>query len=128
MIDPASLDPNSGVTSPNPEFTKLAARFFFGQSDKFRDETFKLIPRIAQGNFVVKSAVGTKPALLGTKVKQHYIRNDKYFELVVDVGSDKIAKRVVGISRGYVSILDLIYISTVLFHLHLFTTFAHHTH
>lgn len=103
LISPKALEPDSDVVSPNPEFTKLATKFFFGTSDKFRDKTFKLIPRIAKGNFVVKKAVGTKPALLGTKVKQHYIQNETFFELIVDVGSDKIAKSVVGLSRGYVS-------------------------
>lgn len=104
LIDQLALDPNSGVTSPNPEFTKLATRFFFGADDKFRDMTFKLIPRIAKGNFVVKTAVGSKPTLLGTKVKQHYIQHERFFELVIDVGSDKVAKNIVGLSRGYVSL------------------------
>lgn len=101
LIDPKSIDPNSETTSPNPSFTKLATRFFFGKSDNFRDKTFKLIPRIAKGNFVVKKAVGSKPTLLGTKLKQHYIQNDRFMELIIDVGSDSIAKKVVSLSRGY---------------------------
>mmetsp|Transcript_18847 Transcript_18847/g.23742 ORF Transcript_18847/g.23742 Transcript_18847/m.23742 type:complete len:411 (+) Transcript_18847:251-1483(+) len=105
LIDPAALDPESDVTSPNPEFTKLASKFFFGKSDQFRDKTFKLIPRIAKGNFVVKKAVGSKPTLLGTKLKQHYVMNERFFELIIDVGSDKIAKKVVGLSRGYAETL-----------------------
>jgi len=84
-------------------FRTLASRFFFGDSDEFRDSTFKLIPRIVSGNFVVKKAVGSKPTILGKKLKQHYIQNDRFFELIVDVGSDKIAKKVVGLSVGYVS-------------------------
>lgn len=103
LIDPASLDPDSDIASPNPTFTALASKFFFGKSDKFRDKTFKLIPRIAKGNFVVKKAVGSKPTLLGTKLKQHYIQDERFLELIIDVGSDAIAKKVVGLSRGYVS-------------------------
>lgn len=102
MIDPDVLKPNSKNASPFPEFTDLAVKFFFGDSDKFRDKTFKLIPRIAKGNFVVKSAVGSKPTLLGTKVKQHYIQNERFFELIVDVSSDSIAKKIVKLSRSYV--------------------------
>lgn len=91
-------------------FRKLALPFFFGNSDEYRDSTFKLIPRIVTGNFVVKKAVGSKPTILGKKVKQHYIRDQgvhektgkpRFFELIVDVGSDSIAKRVVGLSCGY---------------------------
>lgn len=112
LIDPDCLNPDSHKTSPNPEFTNIASKFFFGPSDQFRDKTFKLIPRIASGNFVVKKAVGSKPTLLGTKLKQHYIRNDRFFELVIDVASDSIAKKVVGLSRGYAEslIVDMAFV------------------
>lgn len=99
LIDPSATD---NAMSDGP-FRRLASRFFFGDSDSFRDSTFKLIPRIVQGNFVVKKAVGSKPTILGKKLKQHYIQDDRFFELIVDVGSDKIAKKVVGLCTGYVS-------------------------
>lgn len=41
--------------------------------DSFRDQTFKLIPRIVHGGgFLFRQAVGTKPVLLGRKVSQRY--------------------------------------------------------
>jgi hypothetical protein len=91
---------------------RLAQKFFFGESDKFRDDTFKLIPRIVDGNFVVKKAVGSKPTILGRKLKQHYIRNPRFMELVVDIGSDSIAKNVVGLSMGYAKqlIVDMMFV------------------
>lgn len=89
------------LTQEQKAFQKIASRFFFGSSDEFRDERFKLIPKIISGNILVKKAVGSKPTLLGKKVKQYYIRSNDYFELVVDVGSDAIAKRVVGLCTGY---------------------------
>ena len=55
----------------------------------------------------MKKAVGSKPTILGKKVKQHYIMSDRFFELIVDVGSDRIAKKVVGLSRGYVSVISV---------------------
>lgn len=58
---------------------RLCRPFFFGKSDKFRDNTFKLIPRIVEGNFIVRKAVGSKPSILGRKLKQHYIRNERFF-------------------------------------------------
>ena len=103
--DIALIHPKENGEYKTP-FHALASRFFFGDSDKFRDSTFKLIPRIVKGNFVVKKAVGRKPTILGKKVKQHYIRNDRFFELIVDVGSDSIAKKVVGLCGGYVSRKD----------------------
>jgi len=102
LIAPRSTRSASSADNNNKvPFNKLASRFFFGDSDEFRDSTFKLIPRIVKGNFLVKNAVGNKPTILGKKLKQHYIQDDRFFELIVDVASDKIAKRVVGLSVGY---------------------------
>lgn len=80
---------------------RLTKPFFFGTSDEFRDNTFKLVPKVVEGNFVVRKAVGTKPAILGRKLKQHYIRHPRFLELIVDISSDNIAKSVVGLSMGY---------------------------
>ena len=44
---------------------------FLTKDDEFRNQRWKIIPRIAEGPWVVKSAVGTKPALLGLKVDQN---------------------------------------------------------
>lgn len=89
------------LTPEQKAFQTIASEFFFGSSDKYRDERFKLIPKIISGNILVKKAVGSKPTLLGKKVKQYYIRSNDYFELIVDVGSDAIAKKVVGLCTGY---------------------------
>ena len=79
-------------------------KFFFGDSDKFRDSTFKLVPRIVKGNYVVKKAVGSKPTLLGKKLTQKYVRDDRFFEIMVDIGSSSIATKVVKLASGYVSV------------------------
>lgn len=104
-VDDISLIKPSAEGGTSSPFNKLASKFFYGDSDDFRQSTFKLIPRIAKGNFVVKNAVGNKPTILGRKVKNHYIRNERFFELIVDVGSDPIAKRVVGLCLGYAKTL-----------------------
>lgn len=97
------------LTSDTP-FGRLAQPFFFGEDDDFRDEHFKLIPKVpihqsqcsvivsgvsqvVQGNFIVKNAVGAKPAILGKKLKQHYFRGNKYFELDVDIASSSVSPR-----------------------------------
>ena len=88
------------VDSP---FSRLSHKFFFGDDDNFRDQTFKLIPRIVEGNFLVRKAVGSTPAIMGTKLKQYYSRcpNNRYFELILDVTSSKVAAHVVGLAKGY---------------------------
>lgn len=86
-------------------FGKLANKFFFGDSDAFRNATFKLIPRVVDGNFVVRKAVGSKPAILGKKIKQTYIRTNRYMELIVDIASESMASRIVTMSLGYAKTL-----------------------
>jgi len=87
------------------EFSKLANEFFFGESDSFRDKTFKLIPHIVEGNFLVRRAVGSTPAIIGTKLRQTYVRSDRYFELVLDIGSSSVASGVVRLALGYAKTL-----------------------
>lgn len=41
-------------------------------SDDFRNQRFKLIPRIVDGPWVVKASIPQKPALLGQKLTQRY--------------------------------------------------------
>ena len=100
--DMSTIDGTDGTP-----FSKLANKFFFGDSDEFRDHTFKLIPQIVDGNFIVRRAVGSTPAIMGTKLKQYYFRGERYFELMLDVGSSSVAAGVTGLAAGYVSIIFL---------------------
>jgi hypothetical protein len=119
------------IRSPLPSpFGRLMHKFLFGDDNDFRNQTFKLIPRIVQGNFVVKKAVGSKPSILGKKIKQYYIRGGsgfsasssgsgsdpkqnhpnpqnqqqhqlRYLEVLVDIASDAVAQRIVKLALGY---------------------------
>jgi hypothetical protein len=95
------------ITTDKTAIGRLCNKFFFGDSDTFRDSTFKLVPRITDGNFVVRKAVGSKPSILGRKLKQHYIRTDRYLELIVDIGSDSVATRIVKLALGYAKSLTI---------------------
>eukprot|EP01034_Spumella_vulgaris_P035207 gene35207-43404_t len=75
-------------------FGRIARPFFNGNDDEFRNNRFKLIPKVTDGNFVVRMAVKDTPTLLGNKLKQYYHKGENYFELDVDVGSSAIAKQV----------------------------------
>jgi hypothetical protein len=85
--------------------SKLCQRFLFGSSDEFRDRTFKLIPRIVEGNFLVRKAVGSTPAIMGTKLKQCYVRNERFMEVILDCGSSAVATGVIRLSLGYAKTL-----------------------
>ena len=81
--------------------SKLCREFFFGDSDEFRDQTFKLIPQIVQGNFIVRKAVGSTPAIMGKKLRQLYVKNERFFEVILDCGSSPVATGVIRLSLGY---------------------------
>jgi hypothetical protein len=70
-------------------------------ANDFRNERFKLIPSIVDGPFIVKKAVGNKPALLGKKLTQRYFRGRNYVEVDVDVSSSVVAFNIVSLCRGY---------------------------
>ena len=102
-------------TSDNP-FSKLARDFFFSDSDEFRNKTFKLIPQVVEGNFIVRKAVGSTPCIMGTKIKLVYIRDPspepRYFELILDIASDSVAKGVIRLCLGYAKsiVVDLAFL------------------
>ncbi|GFS41668.1 similar to ENHANCED DISEASE RESISTANCE protein [Actinidia rufa] len=86
----------------------LLGKFVDG-SDMFRDSRFKLIPRIVEGYWMVKRAVGTKACLLGKAVTCKYLRQDNFLEIDVDIGSSSVARSVISLVLGYVTsiVIDL---------------------
>jgi hypothetical protein len=92
----SEIDGTDGTPS-----SKLCHKFFFGNSDSFRDKTFKLIPQIVQGNFMVRKAVGSTPAIMGKKLRQLYVKDPRFFEIILDCGSSSVAAGVIRLSLGY---------------------------
>ena len=59
-------------------FDRCIARFMGGESDadvKRRHNTFKLIPKVTKGSWVIRNAVGSTPVLLGKKLTTKYFRH-----------------------------------------------------
>ncbi|CAB9519296.1 Protein of unknown function (DUF1336) [Seminavis robusta] len=101
--DMSEIDGTSGTPT-----SKLCKEFFFGDSDEFRDKTFKLIPQIVQGNFMVRKAVGSTPAIMGKKLRQLYVKDEvdnRFFEIVLDCCSSSVAAGVIRLSLGYAKTL-----------------------
>lgn len=78
---------------------------FANGDDKFRNQTFKLIPRIVEGYWAVKRAVGTKACLLGKAISCQYLRKDNYLEIDCDIGASSVARGIIGVVIGYVTSL-----------------------
>ena len=100
--DLSTIDGSDGTGS-----SLLCKEFLFGSSDSFRDRTFKLIPQIVQGNFMVRKAVGSTPAIMGTKLKQTYVRTNRFMEVLLDCGSSPVATGVIRLSLGYAKTLAI---------------------
>ena len=91
-----------------PGYVRLLRDFFFGDSDTFRNERFKMVPVIQDGPWIVKNAVPNKPALIGKKVTHRYFRSEAgagYLELDMDVSSSSIANRLTQLAIGYSTLL-----------------------
>lgn len=96
---------DSNLSTMAPELRDLASKFFKGEDDELRNDRFKLVPRIAEGPFIVRRGVPSKPALLGRKLKQRYFRGENYLELCCDVGSSIVAWKITQMSVGYAKLL-----------------------
>lgn len=104
-IDKATMNE---IKQGGSAFGRLMKKFIFGESDDFRNKSFKLIPRIVQGNYMVRKGVGTKPAILGKKIKQSYVlgggsseTDPRHFEIIVDIASDGVAKQITKLCLGF---------------------------
>jgi len=97
----AYMEGDKSLIYADTPFGRVAKPFFDGNDDEFRNNRFKLIPKIVDGNMIVKMAVKDTPTLLGNKLKQYYHKGENYFELDVDVGSSSVARNVVGLAMGY---------------------------
>ena len=82
-------------------FLHAWSRFVSG-SNEYRDAHLKFIPHLIEGPWVVKKAMGTKPAVLGSKLKQSYHANAKLnvLEVDIDVCSSKIAANIFGVVKS----------------------------
>jgi hypothetical protein len=81
-------------------------RFIHGDDDE-RRSLFKMIPRIAEGSWVIKQSVGTTPVIIGRKLTTSFHITSKYVEVAVDVGSSTTAAYVTGMVSGSPAMCNL---------------------
>jgi len=73
---------------------------FIEGDQQYRDSRLKLIPCVAEGNWIVKRGVGSTPAILGKKLAITYHRGANYFEIDIDVGVSSMAGAIVKLVTG----------------------------
>mmetsp|Transcript_20061 Transcript_20061/g.28829 ORF Transcript_20061/g.28829 Transcript_20061/m.28829 type:complete len:350 (+) Transcript_20061:155-1204(+) len=109
VISPTKGDSTCSTDEEQPtsEGWENCLRKFWEADQEYCDARFKIIPNVASGPWLVRMAVGNKPALTGMKVKQLYTRGDRFFEVDMDIGSSAVAARVLGLVRDFCSVLTV---------------------
>jgi len=92
-------------------FNKMLDEFIEGD-DEFRNSKFKIIPNVVEGSYFASRAIGSKPAILGTKITTEYYKGDNWFEVCVDVGSSRVAGTLMGVVKSYATslVIDLAFL------------------
>jgi hypothetical protein len=97
-------------------FWTLLDRFIHG-TDTYCNKRFKLVPRVVDGNWIVKKSVGTKPAIMGNKLYQKIHRNvnnasANYVEVDIDVHSSQVGAKLLALCKGWSDalVIDLMFL------------------
>jgi len=92
---------------------RCAARFLMGD-DEHKNASLKILPKVVIGPWIVKSVVGTKPAIIGNKLPINYVYQpqegkDKqlYLEADLDIVASSAARKILSVVRSYTQGLTL---------------------
>eukprot|EP00635_Sarcinochrysidales_sp_CCMP3193_P000575 CAMPEP_0118906414 /NCGR_PEP_ID=MMETSP1166-20130328/10138_1 /TAXON_ID=1104430 /ORGANISM="Chrysoreinhardia sp, Strain CCMP3193" /LENGTH=998 /DNA_ID=CAMNT_0006845723 /DNA_START=1 /DNA_END=2997 /DNA_ORIENTATION=- len=87
---------------------------FIDGDDNYRDNRLKMIPRVVEGNWIVRRAVGggNNAAKLAEGIKLTYFSGPDYFEVDVDIVGSPLARRILSVARSATStlVLDLAFV------------------
>jgi len=97
------VDPDGTIITSIGDGFDVLLNKFLNESEEWREGRLKLIPRVEEGNWVVKRGVGTRPAILGKKLttKSYVGEGHTYVEVDIDVGSSKVATGILKLVKGY---------------------------
>jgi hypothetical protein len=101
----------------NTPHDKAMYNFIMGD-DTYRNSKLKLIPKVVEGNIIVRKLVKGKPVIMGKKLPISYMyepenvkdgnRNAEYWECDLDIGSSSAtAKKIVGVCKKYMTSLTV---------------------
>lgn len=83
------------------QFNSLWEEFYNTEDDSFRNQRFKILPDIPNGNWIVKKAVGKKPAIIAKAVNIKWNRGSNYLEAEYDVSTSYLGKKIFNIVKHY---------------------------
>ncbi|CAK9118758.1 unnamed protein product [Durusdinium trenchii] len=82
-------------------------RFVYEMSAEERSKRLKLIARVLEGSFMLKQAVGSKPAIIGNQCRIQYFQQQDCLEASMDMADSSIGRRLRGILDDGSSVLEL---------------------
>lgn len=99
-------------TPANCNYISFWKEFYHHQDDEYRNKRFKLLPDIPNGNWIVKQAIGKKPAIISKTIKTTWNRQKNYLEVIYDVSTSFLGKKIFNVVKHYAKtiILDLAFI------------------
>lgn len=103
----ADKDQMDEIKQGTTPFSRVMDKFIFGNCDEYRNKSLKLIPRVADGNYIIKHAIGTKPVILGKEMNQIYVKGERYLEVIVDISSNHVANGITKLCLGYITNLSI---------------------
>lgn len=96
--DPSAFEKYS--SEPPAPWASLLRRLYTPDNDQWINEHLKLIPQCEEAPWIVRTAVGQRPALTGLKIVHRYYRGPNYFEVNVDLSASSVASAIIGMVRG----------------------------
>ena len=111
------------LTTPLPSMDNMsggerALCNFLLSSTEEKNQSFKIIPMVVEGPWVVKRVVGGKPAIIGKKLPITYVYQPpeklphgcqlaEYFEADLDIVSSAAARNILAVVRSYTQVLTI---------------------
>ncbi|CAE7748154.1 xpr1, partial [Symbiodinium necroappetens] len=86
---------------------RLLQRFLQEMSAPERDKRLKLIARVLEGSYMLKQAVGSKPAIIANQCRITYFAQKDFLEASVDMGDSSMGRRIRGLFDDGSSALEL---------------------
>ena len=99
----------------NTPHDRAMYKFIMGD-DAYRNSKLKLIPKVIDGNIIVRKLVYGKPVIIGKKLPVSYVYEPaipsegkaEYWEMDLDIGSSSThGKKVVSVCKKYVTALTI---------------------
>eukprot|EP00392_Amoebophrya_sp_AT5.2_P004911 g4920.t1 len=79
------------------QYDRALFQHFLSLPAEQKNKRFKFIPALVDGPWLVRQAVGTKPALIGTKIKTEWYQGEDFVEMSQDIFSSSSARAILGV-------------------------------